>query len=98
MVGELERVAQALCRERCARVGDPACCDGGSWPNRYCEEGGPDLGCREAAKLLVDALKDQGLAIVTRESTDAVQRAFYSPAPQGQRWRDMVTAAEVKLT
>jgi hypothetical protein len=97
MAGELERVAQALCRERCARVGEPACCDGGSWPNRFCEEGGPDLGCREAAKLLAQALDEQGLAIVSRAPTEAVQRAFYSPAPQDQRWRDMVKAAEVRF-
>lgn len=49
---QADTAARALCRERCARRGEPPCWSlPGPWPNPECEDG-EDLGCVEIVQMI----------------------------------------------
>jgi len=55
-VTNLEYVARAICQEKCAFYGEPACHRLDEWDGTDCD---PDLGCRVLAKAAIAALAGQ---------------------------------------
>lgn len=49
---QIDRMARAICREKCAFYGDPPCWRIGDWPHETCDEPGCIALARAAAEVM----------------------------------------------
>ena len=85
-----ERVARAICAEKCAFMGEPPCYSvEGQWPNPVCSE----PGCHAEAQAAIDALAEMGAAKVKPlvwddfEGQGAKASGFYQANYLITKWR-----------
>jgi hypothetical protein len=73
MSNTADTAARAICAERCAFMGEPACWEvAGEWPNPACDE----PGCHALALAAVAALDQAAKAKAKADATDERVRNF----------------------
>lgn len=55
---KLDRIARAICAERCAGYGIPSCCDWGQWPNPNCGTVSEGTTCHTIARAALKAMEE----------------------------------------